>query len=276
VEAFDGPLALLLSLIEQRQLDVLSVPLGDLTAAYLDALATLPGDRLRNISSFIAVASQLILIKSRALLPRPPVPPIVIADAEDPEQALRDRLLLYRRYRDAAARLGERLATGGSLFHREAGTAQAAARAGARPPAEPPLDPRLLGDSLVRSVAFMPSPELPPTIMPRTVTMADRAAVIRASLARAHQLVLQDLLRGESDRVVIAVTFLAMLELVKTRELVVEQHQPWGPIRCRATTTEERHHGSLADPASTTIGMAPEEERADAATELLERPESGP
>ena len=72
LDAFDGPLALLLAVIEARQLDVLTVPLGGLAAAYLDALATIEGDRLGNVSSFVAVAAQLILIKSRAILPRPP------------------------------------------------------------------------------------------------------------------------------------------------------------------------------------------------------------
>ncbi|HET7676724.1 MAG TPA: hypothetical protein VFK38_02650, partial [Candidatus Limnocylindrales bacterium] len=51
VAAFDGPLALLLALIEQRELDVLEVPLGDLAAAYLEALAGLPGERMANISA---------------------------------------------------------------------------------------------------------------------------------------------------------------------------------------------------------------------------------
>ena len=69
IAEFDGPLALLLSLIEARQLDVLTVPLGALADAYLDALATLEADRLGNVSAFVAVASQLILIKSRAMLP---------------------------------------------------------------------------------------------------------------------------------------------------------------------------------------------------------------
>ena len=69
---FDGPLALLLSLIEARQLDVLTVPLGALADAYLDALGRLEADRLGNVSSFVTIASQLILIKSRAMLPRRP------------------------------------------------------------------------------------------------------------------------------------------------------------------------------------------------------------
>jgi segregation and condensation protein A len=67
---WEGPLGLLLSLIEARRLDVLDVPLGALAEAYLDALAGLDEDRIGNISSFVAIASQLILIKSRAMLPR--------------------------------------------------------------------------------------------------------------------------------------------------------------------------------------------------------------
>jgi chromatin segregation and condensation protein Rec8/ScpA/Scc1 (kleisin family) len=58
--------------------------------------------------------------------------------------------------------------------------------------------------------------------------------------------VLQDLLDGVRDRIVIAVTFLAMLELMKRREIVVEQAEPWGPILARATTPEERLAAGLA------------------------------
>ncbi|MFL5680874.1 MAG: hypothetical protein ACJ77B_09770, partial [Chloroflexota bacterium] len=64
LEGFEGPLGLLLSLIEARQLDVLTVPLGALAGAYLEALAELDADRIGNVSAFVAVASQLILMKS--------------------------------------------------------------------------------------------------------------------------------------------------------------------------------------------------------------------
>ena len=69
VATFEGPLGLLLTLIEQRQLDILTVPLGELAGAYLEALAALPDERLSNLSTFVSVAAQLILIKSRAMLP---------------------------------------------------------------------------------------------------------------------------------------------------------------------------------------------------------------
>jgi segregation and condensation protein A len=234
VGEFDGPLALLLSLIEQRQLDVLTVSLGDLATAFLDALVELTADQLAHISAFIAVAAQLILIKSRALLPRPPV--TVASDRDegpDPEEALRRRLIEYRRYRDAAARIAGRVELGMVLYHREPGAAVASGRAGARPAPLPRMDPTILATALDRALRVVPPPPPPPEVMRRTVTLEERAAVIRRALRRAPAIVLQELLRGARDRVVVAVTFLAMLEMAKAREVSIEQDEPWGPIVCR-------------------------------------------
>jgi len=85
-------------------------------------------------------------------------------------------------------------------------------------------------------------PEVPPPaeVLPRTITLAERAWLIRDALRGAGPVVLQELLNGVRDRVVVAVTFLAMLELVKRREVAVEQAMPWGPIIVRQTTLEER------------------------------------
>jgi chromatin segregation and condensation protein Rec8/ScpA/Scc1 (kleisin family) len=85
----------------------------------------------------------------------------------------------------------------------------------------------------------------------RTITLTERAEVIRAALRGASTVVLQDLLNGVRDRVVIAVTFLAMLELMKRREIVVSQASPWGPIVARATTAEERAAAGLPVDAET-------------------------
>jgi segregation and condensation protein A len=245
VAEFDGPLALLLSLIEGRQLDVLTVPLGSLADAYLEALAGLEADRLGNVSAFVAVASQLILIKSRAMLPRQPVVDPSSTDADDtpdPEAALRARLLLYRAHRDAGLRLAEGALERIGLFRREPGAARAAGVAGARPADVPPMDPARLAAALAGLALIAPPPEPPPEVMPRTITLTERAALIRAALRDAPAIVLQDLLHGVRDRVVVAVTFLALLELMKRREIVVEQEEPWGPIVARAT-------GELADDA---------------------------
>ncbi len=240
--AFDGPLALLLSLIEARQLDVLTVPLGALADAYLDALATLDDDRMGHVSAFVAVASQLILIKSRALLPRRVVDsPVALADeGPDPEAELRARLILYRAFRDAGTRLQADATIRHGLFHREPVTAHAAGLAGARPPAAQPLSPAILLIALDGLARIVPPPAPPPETIRRTVTLTSRAAIIRDALRDAPVVVLQDLLKGVKDRVVVAVTFLALLELMKRREIVVEQAAPWGPIVARRTTAEER------------------------------------
>ncbi len=234
MDSFDGPLALLLTLIEQRQLDVLHVPLGELATAFLEALTEITVDQLPHISAFITVASQLILIKSRALLPRAPRLPAGAADdGLDPEEALRLRLLEYKRYRDAAVLLAARLDAGTSLFHREPAAASAAGQAGARPEPGPPMDPDRLRRALEHALMVVPPPPAPPEVIRRVVTIEECADIIRRALRRAPDIVLQDLLRDIRDRVVIAVTFLAMLEMTKTREVIIEQHEPWGPIHCR-------------------------------------------
>jgi segregation and condensation protein A len=246
--AFDGPLGLLLALIEARQLDVLTVPLGALADAYLDALATLDGDRMGNVSAFVAVASQLILIKSRAMLPRhrDEAATALPDEGPDPEAELRARLILYRAYRDAGMRLLDGAQARVGLWHREAGTARAAGVAGARPPAAEPLPVSLLVRALDALAVVVPPPPPPPETIRRTVTLAQRAALIRDALAGADVIVLQELLRGVRDRVVVAVTFLALLELMKRREVVVTQDEPWGPIVARRTTAEERAAAGVA------------------------------
>ena len=240
---FEGPLALLLALIEARQLDVLTVHLGALADAYIDALGRLDADRLGNISAFVSVASQLILIKSRAMLPRRTDPSDAAAlgdEGTDPEEELRARLLLYRAYRDAGVRLAEGAIERVGLFRREPSVAQAAGMAGSRPAEIVVLDPQRLVRALARLAAIAPPPELPPETMGRTISITERAEIIRMALRDAPRVVLQDLLTGVRDRVVIAITFLAMLELMKRREIVVEQAAPWGPIVARETTAAEK------------------------------------
>jgi segregation and condensation protein A len=215
----------------------------------LDALATLDGDRIGNVSAFVSVASQLILIKSRAMLPRRvEAPPGSLPDeGPDPEAELRARLLLYRAHRDAGIALAEEAIRRIGLFRREPSAAAASALAGARAPELPPLDAAILPASLVGLVRLVPPPPPPPEVVPRTVTLAERAQIIRAALRGADVVVLQELLRGVRERAVVAVTFLAMLELMKRREIVVEQAEPWGPIVARRTTAEERAAAGVAN-----------------------------
>src|SRR3954451_12208321 len=173
---FDGPLGLLLALIEARQLDVLTVPLGALADAYLDALATLDGDRMGNVSAFVAVASQLILIKSRAMLPRHRDEPATALPDEgaDPEAELRARLILYRAFRDAGIRLLDEAHGRVGLWHREPATARAAGVPGPRPPAAEPVPVSVLVGALDALAVVVPPPARPAETIRRAVTLAQR------------------------------------------------------------------------------------------------------
>jgi segregation and condensation protein A len=249
IAEWEGPLGLLLSLIEARRLDILTVPLGGLAASYLEALASIEHDRMGSISSFVAIAGQLILIKSRAMLPRTPTgsPTELEDEGIDPEAELRARLLLYKAFRDAGAVLHAGALERHGLFRREPGAALAAGLAGtATAPTTAPISPTLLVRALEGVVQVLPDPEPPPEVVPRTITLAQRAEIIRLALEAASSIVLQDLLTGVRDRVVIAVTFLAMLELMKRREVVVEQAEPFGPIVARRTTAAERRAAGVA------------------------------
>ena len=161
-------------------------------------------------------------------------------DGLDPEAELRERLLLYRAYRDAGVTIQSIALERHGLFRREPSASMAAALAGARPSEGPPLDPAILEDALIRLAAIVVPPEPPPGILRRSVTLTERASIIRAALRSAPSIVLQELLRGVRDRVVVTVTFLAMLELMKRREIVVEQASSFGPITARRTTAKER------------------------------------
>ena len=227
--AFDGPLALLLALIEARQLDVLTVPLGALAGAYLDALATLDADRMGNVSAFVAVASQLILIKSRAMLPRRPAEGAIplAGEGPDPEAELRARLVLYRAFRDAGRRLLEDAQATMGLFHREPSVSHAAGVAGARPAPAQPMAVSALSDALAVMVKVVPPPPPPVEAIRRSVTLSDRAQVIRRALEGADSVVLQELLSGVRDRVVVAVTFLALLPAAGNQDQIHHLMRRW-------------------------------------------------
>ena len=127
VEGFDGPLDLLLELVEERKLDILTVRLGDLADAYLArvrAMAELPADE---VSAFLALASRLVLLKARSLLPS--LEPLPEEEAES-EEELRARLLEYAVVRERASALGARLRAGERAFHREGGTVELPPRGG--------------------------------------------------------------------------------------------------------------------------------------------------
>jgi segregation and condensation protein A len=190
--------------------------------AYVSYLATHPVDAA-NLAQFVATASQLILIKSRRMLPAEPTDALAVGAEDVDEEELRSRLVAYRAIRDAARELAARDLVA-PMWRREPRDADL-------PEAPlPRLAPAILATALadLASVAE-PEPE-PPEIVPRVVTVTQQIAVLRAALGREGNVVLQAILAAGSSRTERVVTLMAALELVRRRELRAKQTSLFGPI----------------------------------------------
>ena len=219
---FEGPLQLLLHLIESRQLDVLTVPLATVADAYVQHLASHPVDPV-NLSEFVSIASQLIYLKSKRMLPSEPLPPLPDGTEEPDEDELRRRLLDYRALRDAAVLLGQRDGVAPAMRRepRESDLPEA--------PTEPIPAERLA--AALDALASIPEPiPPPPEVVAREITIGQQIEVLRRSLARGGSVVLQSILDRCRSRTEAAVTFLATLELVRRREVTANQAELFGPI----------------------------------------------
>ena len=226
LDVFSGPLDLLLHLIESRQLDVVTVPLAEMADAYVAHLAhhaVAPAQ----LADFIAVASQLILLKSRRVLPGEPVPAAADGDDEPDEEELRRRLIEYRSLRDAARAHGERDGESPS-FRREPRESDLP-----ETPAEP-LPAALLAAAVDRLAAIPEPLAPPPEVVKREVTIAMQLAALRTAMAGRGRVVLQQVLATCQSRTQVTVTVLAMLELVRRREATVRQDELFGPILVEA------------------------------------------
>jgi segregation and condensation protein A len=220
--SFSGPLAVLLQLIESRQLDVLTVPLAELADAYVAHLAEHPVDPAQ-LAEFVAVAAQLILIKSRSMLPGEVLPAGPDAADEPDEEELRRRLVEYRALRDVARALGERDLV--APMHRREPRESDLPLASVTP-----LPVALLVDAM-RALAAIPEPEPePPEVVAREITIAMQITVLRTALAAGGKVVLQQLLASCRSRTEATVTLLATLELVRRRQVRVRQRELFGPI----------------------------------------------
>jgi segregation and condensation protein B len=177
LEVFSGPLDLLLRLIEARELDVLTVPLAEMADAYVAHLSEhpVPADEL---ADFVAIASQLILLKSRRLLPGEPAPVAASADEEPDEEELRRRLLEYRAIRDAARELG--------AWEGERASYRREPRESDLPEAPTePMPPTMLAEALERLAAIPEPMAPPPDVVPREVTIAMQIAALRRAMGSA-------------------------------------------------------------------------------------------
>jgi segregation and condensation protein A len=220
---YEGPLDLLLDLIERAELDITSLSLATVTDQYLASLKDLEQLNADEISAFIVIAAKLLQIKSEALLPRPPAHP---ASEEDLGRSLVDQLKLYKRYKEIGLWMNERQQADLRTYLRVAPP----------PKLEPKLDlTNLTLEKLVTAAeeAFAKDRNKQPLgviIAPPRITIREKIDLITKLMKEVEHSTFRALLQPGASRLEIVVTFLAMLELVKRYHIHANQPELFSDI----------------------------------------------
>jgi len=241
LDVFSGPFDLLLTLVLREEVDLLELALADVVLAYLDHLEQRGELDLETATEFIVLVAALLELKSRLMLSREEQELLDI----EPEQAAEEllaRMLDARRYRAAAAHLGELLDDERGVRFRAA-PAPASLRRTVVAPQEGSQDPAILGQAIGRLLL------MPPRISVRhisalRVSVAERLAHLR-SLLRRGSFSFDEAVRG-ADRMTVAVTLFALLELYKRGEADWEQGESFGEIAVRSAAQREQPVEMLA------------------------------
>ena len=232
LDAFTGPFDLLLSLILREELDLLEVELAEIVIAYIDHLEAEGELDLEAATEFLVLIAALLELKSRLMLPGGDVLEELdeLAPAEAAEELL-ERMLQYARFRGAGGWTAHAHAAGQAYLHRSAPLPAALRRVSVEA-AVHAYDPAVLGQAIGSLLRTPPPLDLRHMAMPR-VSVGERLAHLRALLRRGR-FSFDDAVAG-ADRVTVAVTLFALLELYKSGEAAWEQEVPFGPITVRSS-----------------------------------------
>jgi segregation and condensation protein A len=220
---YEGPMDLLLDLIERAELDITSVSLATVTDQYLASIKDLERLNADEISAFLVIAAKLLQIKSEALLPRPPVR---APGEEDIARSLVDQLKLYKRFKEIGGWMNERLQANLRTFLRVAPP----------PKVEPKLDlSNLTLEKLVGAAqeAFAKERDKQPLgviIAAPRVTIREKIDLITKMMNETGRSTFRALLDQGASRLEVVVTFLAMLELVKRYRIQARQESLFSDI----------------------------------------------
>jgi segregation and condensation protein A len=221
-EVFEGPLELLLDLVEKRKLLINDISLADVTDEYMKEVRLMQELSLPNTAQFVALASTLLLIKSKSLLP--------ILELTDEEELiiedLEERLRRYQIFRDASQTL-QALFGKTCLYN---------------PQFTPPLDSlfvpdahctvEVLNNAMRNILSALPKAVTKPVVKVKTVvTLEEMMKRLQNRIRNRLQTNFSELCAGETEKRVIIVGFLAILELFKQGNLIIEQENRFSDIR---------------------------------------------
>jgi len=241
---FEGPLDLILHLVKEHEVDLFDIPVAAITESYLAALGSLRELNIDVAGEFLQMAAQLLLMKSKMLLPRTEVAEDAAAEdaGVDPRAELVRRLLEYQKYRAAAEELAGRDILDRAVFTRRARVA--------RPPADGPegladVSVFKLVEALDRALENA-RPEVVTEVVTDRLSMNDALSRVAEVLRLVRRATFEELLAGPPDRrhtrATILATFLAILEMARLRlvrifQATVDETGPQGEIMVEARDT---------------------------------------
>lgn len=228
---FEGPLDLLLHLIERNQLEITTISLVAVTDQFIAYLRTWDEPPLPRLAEFVAMAARLLLIKSRSLLPRQPRQEESAGDSDELDDAeqLRLHLIEYKTAREIARALRAREIAGLQSFARVARLVEPEAMLAWTPPQLVGLNVQALA-MVFRRVLTEKRLSEPVELPLPLVTLEDKIAEVESLLGQLPRISLVDVLRTANSRFAVVVTFLAVLELWHQGRLLVQQEHLFGPI----------------------------------------------
>jgi segregation and condensation protein A len=225
LDAFEGPLDLLLYLIKRQNLDILDIPIAEITRQYMEYVELMKNLRLELAAEYLVMAAMLAEIKSRMLLPRPES---ADEDEEDPRAELIRRLQEYERYKQAAEDLDALPRLHRDLFQSQAEFPDKLVH---RPPPDVSLDEilRAMQDVLRRAEMFTHH-----RIEREPLSVRERMSRVLEAVSSEGFTEFTQLFSIEEGRLGVVVTFIAVLELIKESLLELVQAEAFGPIHVKA------------------------------------------
>jgi segregation and condensation protein A len=239
LEAFEGPLDLLLYLIRKENIDIVDIPIADVTRQYVEYIELMQEMQLELAGEYLVMSALLAEIKSRMLLPRPPS--AEEGDEEDPRAELVRRLQEYERYKQAAEDVDALPRLGRDVFQAHAeGPEQKIVR----------LPPEVDLKDLVaafRQVLQRASMYAHHHVQMESLSVRERMSSILGKVNPAGFTAFTDLFTVAEGRMGVVVSFLAVLELVKESLIELTQSEPFAPIHVKAATRIEDGPVSLPE-----------------------------
>lgn len=228
LDAFSGPLDLLLYLVRRQEVDILNLPIAEIAARFLEFLEVLQVLDLDLIGDFVVMASSLVEIKSRMALPGPEEPPELVEPDEDPRADLVRQLLEYKRFKDAARLLEEQSAAWQQRYPRLTDERPR----GGNDPSRDLIKEVELWDlvSALSRVLRKNSEAAPTTVVYDDTPIAVYIEQIKARVLAEERVAFSSFFAGTNSRSRIVGIFLALLELLRHYKFRAEQPQEYHEI----------------------------------------------